>query len=77
MRKIFSILFVGLMPIYVFGQMINSFDSEPGETYWSYESSENADPALSYVNNSIVSDPVIEGTGAMQLDYSAHNIEAW
>ena len=65
------------MPIYVFGQMINSFDSEPGETYWSYESSENADPALSYVNNSIVSDPVIEGTGAMQLDYSAHNIEAW
>ena len=65
------------MPIYVFGQMINSFDSEPGETYWSYESNENADPTLGYVNNSIVSDPVIEGTGAMQLEYSAHNIESW
>jgi len=72
-----SILFMSLMPTYIFGQIINSFDSEPDSDYWSYEVSENANPTLSYVNNSIVSDPVIEGIGAMQLDYSAHNIEAW
>ena len=51
------------MPTYIFGQIINSFDSEPDPDYWSYEVSENADPTLSYVNNSIVSDPVIEGIG--------------
>tara|TARA_B100001750_G_scaffold1677_1_gene1415 strand:- start:24 stop:2987 length:2964 start_codon:yes stop_codon:yes gene_type:complete len=57
--------------------MINSFDSEPDSSYWSYEISENADTTLSYVNISYVSDQVAEGSGAMQLDYSAHNIEAW
>jgi len=63
MKKMISILFMSLMPTYIFGQIINSFDSEPDPDYWSYEVSENADPTLSYVNNSIVSDPVIEGRG--------------
>ena len=66
-----------LFPILLFGQMINNFDAEPDSSYWGYEISENADTALSYVNISYVTDPVTEGSGAMQLDYSAHNIEAW
>ena len=70
-----SILFV--VPLFIFGQTINNYDSEPSPDYWSHEISENADSTLSYVNVSHVTDPVSEGAGAMQLDYSAHNIEAW
>ena len=70
-----SILF--LAPLFIFGQTINNFDSDSGSDYWSHEISENADSTLSYVNVSHVTDPVAEGAGAMQLDYSAHNIEAW
>ena len=66
-----------LLPFLLFGQMINNFDAEPEAGYWGYDISENADTALSYVNASYVADPVTEGSGAMQLDYSAHNIEAW
>ena len=66
-----------LFPILLFGQMIDNFDAEPEAGYWVHEISANADPTLSYVNISYVTDPVTEGTGAMQLDYSAHNIEAW
>ena len=76
MKRKTTIPILLLFPILLFGQMINSFDSEPDSSYWSYEISENADTTLSYVNISYVSDQVAEGSGAMQLDYSAHNIEA-
>ena len=66
-----------LMPLVVCGQSIDNFDSEPDSGYWVHEISENADTTLSYVNISYVTDPVFEGAGAMQLDYSAHNIEVW
>ncbi|SVD68196.1 uncharacterized protein METZ01_LOCUS421050, partial [marine metagenome] len=70
-----SILFV--VPLFIFGQTIDNFDAEPEAGYWNYNISENADSTLSFVNESYVTDPVSEGAGAMQLDYSAHNIEAW
>ena len=66
-----------LIPLFVFGQTIDNFDALPEADYWGYEISENADSTLSFVNVSYVTDPVTEGDGAMQLDYSAHNIEAW
>ena len=56
---------------------INNFDTEFDENYWMQEISENSDPDLSNVIHSIVSDPIFEGTGAMQLNYSVHNIESW
>ena len=66
------------MPVFIFGQQIDSFDSQPADTaHWGHEISENADSTLSYVNVSYVNDPVSEGTGAMKLDYSGHNIESW
>ena len=66
-----------MVPLFLFGQMIDNFDALPDSSYWGYEISENADSTLSYVNVNYVSDPAMEGSGAMQLDYSAHNIEAW
>ena len=56
---------------------INSFDNEFDENYWMEEISENSDPNLSNVTYSIINDPVFEGSGSMQLDYSVHNIESW
>jgi len=47
------------------------------ESYWLFETSENNDPTLGYINHSIITDPVFEGSGAMQIDYSVHNIESW
>ena len=69
------LLFV--FPILLFGQTINNLDADPGAGYWGYDISENADSTLSFVNESYVADPVAEGSGAMQLEYSAHNIEEW
>ena len=66
-----------LLPFLLFGQMINNFDAETEAGYWGHEISENADSTLSFINVSYITDPVSEGAGAMQLDYSAHNIEAW
>ena len=83
MKKMVTTLSVILMPFCLFGQldygqMINNFDATPADpNYWGYDASENSDSTLSFVNESYVSDPVSEGAGAMQLDYSAHNIEGW
>ncbi len=78
MKYIIHFLIISLVPVFIIGQGIDSFDSQPADTaYWGHEISENADSTLSYVNVSYVNDPVSEGTGAMKLDYSAHNIEEW
>ena len=78
MKYIIHFLIISLVPVFIIGQGIDSFDSQPADTaYWGHEISENADSALSYVNVSYVNDPVSEGTGAMKLDYSGHNIESW
>ena len=67
-----------MVPFLLFGQMIDNFDSAPEDsTYWVWETSENAVPDSGYINMSFVTDQVSEGAGAMQLEYSAHNIEAW
>ncbi|RMF10870.1 MAG: T9SS C-terminal target domain-containing protein [Candidatus Neomarinimicrobiota bacterium] len=71
----------------------NSFDSAPADTnYWAwfdsvnccvstfgahYNTSDHADSAYGWVIPTYVSSPVHEGTGAMQLDWSAHNTESW
>ena len=46
--------------------------------YWGVDlsNSDNADPALSNTTLTTTSDAV-EGVGAMQIDYSVHNSEAW
>ena len=65
-----------LLPILILGQGINNFDVEPEPGYWGVENSDNADPALSNTTLTTTSD-AIEGIGAMQIDYSVHNSEAW
>jgi len=42
-----------------------------------YAISTNADPALGWIQTSIVTDVVMEGTGAMKVDYSIHDSEGW
>ena len=77
MKKMITSSILLLFPILLFGQTINNLDADPGAGYWGHDISENADSTLSFVNESYVADPVTEGSGAMQLEYSAHNIEAW
>lgn len=78
MNKMISLFMVYLLPIFLYGQVIDSFDSQPDTSYWGYEISAAADSTLSFVNVSYVTDiEGIEGAAAVQLDYSAHNIEAW
>ena len=79
MSKKISFLTLFFAPLLSFGQMqIDSFDSVPADTnYWGHEISENADSTLSFVNVSYITDQVAEGSGAMQLEYSAHNSESW
>ena len=42
-----------------------------------YAISTNADPALGWIETSYVTDVVLEGDGAMRVDYSIHNSEGW
>ena len=78
MNKMVSLFMVFSLPIFLFGQVIDSFDSQPDTSYWGYEISAAADSTLSFVNVSYVTDiEGTEGAAAVQLDYSAHNIEAW
>ena len=77
MKKLISSFAVLLLPVFIYGQVIDNFEAEPDTSHWDYDISSNADPALSYVNPSYVTDPVNEGSMALQLDYSAHNIESW
>ena len=77
MKKMITSSILLLFPILLFGQTINNLDADPGAGYWGHDISEHADSTLSFVNESYVADPVAEGSGAMQLEYSAHNIEAW
>jgi len=42
-----------------------------------YAISTNADPAVGWIHTSFVTDIVLEGTGAMKIDYSVHNSESW
>ena len=55
---------------------INNFDNYI-EEYWQFEGSQNNDPSFGYINHNTVTDPVYEGEGALQLEYSVHNIESW
>ncbi|SVA43597.1 uncharacterized protein METZ01_LOCUS96451 [marine metagenome] len=94
MKKMVTILVPGLIPIFLFGQMINNFDSAPPDTnYWMwydpiqeggqsstsghYATNTNADADSAYIHVSYVSDPLSEGAGAMQVEYSVHNMEGW
>ena len=74
-KWITTFMFV-FLPVVSFGQVINNFDSEPDPGYWGVENSDAADPALSNTNLTYIS-PGFEGAGAMQIEYSVHNSEAW
>jgi len=65
-----------LLPILMLGQSINNFDVDPEPGYWGVENSDAADPALSNTTLTTVTD-ALEGAGAMQIEYSVHNSEAW
>ena len=75
-KKLLSIV-VFILPMYIYGQMVYNFDVEPDTSFWDFEISESADSTLSYTSLSYVTDEVSEGSGAMRIDYSAHNIEGW
>ncbi len=74
-------------------QVVNSFDAAPADTnYWAwfeqissgnpdvsghYQVSDNADSELGWINVDYIGDPVQVGDGAIQMEWSAHNIEGW
>jgi hypothetical protein len=75
-KKLFN-LAVFILPAFIFGQTVYNFDVEPDTSFWDFEISESADSTLSYTSLSYITDEVSEGSGAMRIDYSAHNIESW
>ena len=77
MNKVLTMIIALLIPVLSFGQQIDVFNSVPDTSYWDYEISASADSTLSFINASYVTDPLSEGSHALQLDYSAHNIEGW
>ena len=77
MNKVLTMTIALLIPVLSFGQQIDGFNSVPDTSYWDYEISASADSTLSFINASYVTDPLSEGSHALQLDYSAHNIEGW
>ncbi len=58
-------------------QVIQSFDTQLDSTYWVYENNGLADADLSYIIQYVNDDDFVEGTGCMEVQYSAHNTETW
>ena len=78
MKKWISLIIVFLISQFSYGQVIDNFDAAPADSaYWGYEISASADSTKSFVNVNYITDEVSEGTGAMKLDYGAHNSESW
>lgn len=89
MKKYYLIFLMFLTAGLLFGQeqTINSFDTADADTnYWvfhenhggqHYETSAAADSAEGWLNVTYPTTDVAEGSGAMQLEYLAHNIESW
>jgi hypothetical protein len=76
--SLFTLLFSGAL----MGQdrIINSFETaaEVDTFYWNnLEISDNADTLKSFTKLSHVNDPVADGDSALQVNYSAHNIETY
>jgi hypothetical protein len=80
MKKVFlTVLFLFLAGS-VFAQeyIINSFDEAEADTnYWLFFENDNAVSDSSFIHVSFPTDDVVEGSGAMRLDYMAHNNESW
>lgn len=89
MQKAYLTILFFLFAGFLFAQeqTINSFDTaDPDTNYWQYfdnqggqhyQTSDNADSAKGWINVTYPTADVAEGSGAMSLDYSAHNIESW
>lgn len=79
MKKMFLLLFLfAFAPMFLMGQqMIQSFDTQLDSTYWGYESSASSDSTKSFIIQTLNEENFIEGTGSMQVEYSAENIESW
>lgn len=58
-------------------EMINNFDAAPDSGYWAFYQNDNADTNVSFMNYEFISDNLVEGAGAMKIDYSVHNNETW
>jgi hypothetical protein len=84
---LFLLLFLASSLLFAQEQILNSFDEANADTnYWQYfdgqggqhyQTSDNADSALGWLNVTYPTNEVAEGTGSMLLDYSAHNSESW
>ena len=78
MKKLLAVFLILVSGIYAQEQIINSFDSAEADTnYWAFFISDQADSTKGYIDLSYPSTNVIEGTGAMKMEYSAHNTESW
>ncbi|GJQ63165.1 MAG: hypothetical protein SCALA702_22180 [Melioribacteraceae bacterium] len=58
-------------------QIVDDYNTAQDTTYWTKVFSDQADPDNSILDYTYVTDPVQEGSHAMRLDYSIHNIEEW
>ena len=77
MKKLISYLSIFILPVFLQAQLIDNFDALPDSAYWGFEISDAADSTLSFVNVNYVTDPLYEGSGAMQLEWGTHNSEDW
>lgn len=89
MKKILLSFLIMLFSTVLFAQeqLINSYDqADPDTNYWAffdnhggkhYQTSASADGSKGWINITYPTDQKIEGAGAMQLEYSAQNIESW
>ena len=79
MKKQLLILVVLILAVGIsYGQkVINGFEATPDTNYWYIYMGDNALADSSYIEYSIVGNPVAVGDSAMQVVYSAQNSEAW
>jgi len=76
-KKIYLFLFIiCALSISQAQEIIQSFDN-PLEDYWVFQNNGAADPDLAYMYLTYNQDEFVEGTGSLEVEYSAHNTESW
>ena len=78
MKKMLAVLLIMVSGLFAQEQIINSFDTAEADTnYWLILNNDGADTNNAYIDITFPTTDIVEGSGAMRLDYSVHNTETW
>jgi hypothetical protein len=73
----FYYLMMFCLPALLSAQVIQSFDVQLDSSYWDFDASVAHNPEVGWIEYPLETEEVHNGSGAMRINYSVHDIETW